>query len=97
MKSIGRRNFFKALSSAVVGTYIACQIKLPETSELISEINPAWITAPYEVAFSSFYYATNIDVAKKAAAIKMNEDLEIVPMCKDEPLMIPIIYKRLKS
>ena len=88
-----RRSFFKALSSAVVGTYIACQIKLPETSELILEINPAWVTAPYEVAF---FYATSINGTKVAVPIRMNEDLKIVPMRKNEQ-MIPIFYRRLKS
>ena len=42
---MNRRNFFKKLSGAIVGAYVACQVKLPE--EWV--VNPAWHNAEYEL------------------------------------------------
>lgn len=56
---MNRRSFFRSLSSAVAGVYVACHVNLARVTESVSwsvtvkegSINPEWSNAPYEVAF----------------------------------------------
>lgn len=81
-----RRNFFKALSSAVVGIYTACQVKLPTKelfeSNLVEVINSEWTDAPYEIAFIYNFDAFD-------AVLKENHNRAFKPF-------IPVVYKRFK-
>src|SRR5690349_17685857 len=52
---MNRRNFFNKLSAAVAGVYFAVGIELKTTiQEVKATINPAWITAHYEIVFGNF-------------------------------------------
>lgn len=55
---MNRRSFFKTLSSAVVGCYLAVNVKLVDgarevkkTVQTVFKINPDYLSAPYEIAF----------------------------------------------
>jgi hypothetical protein len=45
---MNRRSFFKSLSAAVVGCYVALHVKLEDVKAVI---NPDWVTASHEVYF----------------------------------------------
>lgn len=50
---MNRRNFFKSLSGAVVGCYLALDnVKWKNLIDSAPKINPAWVNAEYEVAFA---------------------------------------------
>jgi hypothetical protein len=71
---MNRRNFFSRLGAAVLGTYLAVQVKpLAFIKEALKEVkylvpNPAWIDAPYEVSFM-FAAGTWKDAVKKIVPI----------------------------
>lgn len=55
---MNRRSFFRSLSSAVAGVYVACHVNLARVTESVAAavakkewvINPEWVNAPYELA-----------------------------------------------
>lgn len=92
-----RRSFFSALSSAVVGVYLGCHVNLKKLVDVgLKEepvayvgINPAWVNAPYEVAFLVQGGHTVFDrklqaftegiALKVADPIRVSEDGDFVP------------------
>jgi hypothetical protein len=63
---MNRRSFFRSLSSAVAGIYVACHVNLAElTNEPASALveNPNWVNAEYEIHFVGSPWLSILDKA----------------------------------